>query len=193
MTRPVPPPLAQRRTIQPFLPWSLGLIMMALAGCTTAAAPQASAPQAQAPPELKAITLDSSVAIVAGQTVYVPIYSHIYMMEKDRSINLTGTLSIRNTDMSQPLILTAVDYYDSSGSLVRRHLEQPVELGPMAATEFVVPQDDPTGGAGASFLVEWVAPTEVSSPVMESIMINTGGNQGLSFISPGRVIQSRPL
>ncbi|NJL44652.1 MAG: DUF3124 domain-containing protein [Leptolyngbyaceae cyanobacterium SM2_3_12] len=147
MTSPVPLPLAKRDRIQSHLLWSLGLVMvMALAGCTTVATSQV-----PAAPELKAITLDDSMAIVAGQTVYVPIYSHIYMVEKNRSINLTGTLSIRNTDTSQPLILTAVDYYDSGGNRVRQHLEQPVELGPMAATEFVVPQDDPTGGCRSFF------------------------------------------
>jgi hypothetical protein len=70
-------------------------------------------------------------------------------------------------------------------------LEQPVELGPLASASFVVNQEDTSGGSGAAFVVEWVARQQISAPVIEGVMINTAGNQGLSFISPGRVIKSR--
>jgi hypothetical protein len=43
---------------------------------------------------------DSSMVLSAGQTVYVPIYSHIYSGLKGRPFNLAATLSIRNTDPS---------------------------------------------------------------------------------------------
>lgn len=151
----------------------------------------ASPSAAPTPPPLKTATLDDT-QIVMGQTVYVPVYSHINMVEQGRTMNLTVTLSIRNTDPSQPIILTSTNYYDSNGTLVRGYLEQPVELDKLATAEFVVPQDDTSGGLGASFLVEWVASTEVSAPVIEAIMVNTSGNQGLSFVTTGRVIKSRP-
>jgi Protein of unknown function (DUF3124) len=140
---------------------------------------------------LKAVTLDSTIPIAAGQSVYVPIYSHIYMWERSRTLNLTATLSVRNPDLTQPMILTTVDYYNSDGQRVRNYLEQSVELGPMASTSFVVDQEDTSGGSGAAFVVEWVAQQEVAVPVIEAIMINTSGNQGISFISPGRVIKNR--
>lgn len=158
---------------------------MVLTGCTASQSPPPMAAQ------LKPVTLDNTVKIIAGQTVYVPIYSHIYMWEQTRTTDLTATLSIRNTDLTHPIIISSVNYYDTNGKLVRKYLEQPVELGPLAATDFVINQEDTKGGSGASFIVEWVAQQPVSTPVIEAIMINTSGNQGLSFVSPGRVIKSR--
>ncbi len=170
---------------RPFLAGML-LLWVFVAACE----PTVSSPPAV--PTLDPFTLDDTVTIASGQTLYVPVYSHIYMVQEGRTINLTTTLSIRNTDRTQPLILTAVDYHDSQGNLVNNYLEEPAQLGPLASAEFVVPQADTSGGIGASFLVEWVAPTALSDPVVEAVMINTQGNQGLSFVSPGRVIETRP-
>lgn len=107
-------------------------------------------------------------------------------------MDLTATLSVRNTDLTNPIIIAAINYYDTEGKLVRKELAQPVELGPLAATSFIIEQQDTSGGSGASYIVEWVVQKEVSTPVIEAVMINTGGNQGVSFISPGRVIKTRP-
>jgi hypothetical protein len=163
------------------------ILVLLLTGCadsqTGTAPPTASS--------LKPVTLDNTVKIAAGQTIYVPAYSAIYMWEQRRSMDLTTTLSIRNTDLKAPIIIAAVTYYNDTGQLIRQYLEQPVELNPMASTSFVVNQEDRTGGIGASFLVEWVAQQTVTAPVVQAIMINTSGNQGLSFVSEGRVIKSR--
>jgi hypothetical protein len=160
-------------------------VMALLTACTSS----------QAPPEptalLKTVTLDATVKLVAGQTVYVPIYSQIYMWDQRRTMDLSATLSIRNTDLTHPIIISRVSYYDNNGKLIREYLAKPVELNPLASTSFVIEQEDTAGGVGAAFVVEWVAPKQVSAPVIESVMINTSGNQGLSFVSPGRVIKTR--
>lgn len=171
-----------------YLYYPILIAALSLAACTSSQEPQSQPPSTE---QLKVVTLDDTVKIVAGQTVYVPIYSHIYMWDQSRMMNLTATLSVRNTDLSHPLIVTAVNYYNTNGKLIRKYLEQPVELNPLAATDFVVNQEDVSGGAGAAFIVEWVAQQDVSAPVIEAVMINTSLNQGLSFISPGRVIKSR--
>lgn len=164
----------------------IGLIAV-LSACDQAQSPQAS----QIPtPQLKTVAIDPA-KLITGQTVYVPIYSHIYMVEANRRMNLTATLSIRNTDLSQSMIVTAVNYYNTNGELVRKYLEQSIGLKPLSATEFVVAQEDVSGGAGASFIVEWGAQKTVSAPVIEAVMINSAGNQGVSFVSAGRVIKTR--
>lgn len=168
-----------------FSPSVFLLMLLMLTGCTT------DQPLPAAPPPPKVVTLDSSMNLVAGQTVYVPIYSYIYTVEQRRVIDLTATLSLRNTDPTQPIIISSVNYFNGSGALVRKYLEQPVQLEPLAATEFVVEQQDTSGGSGAAFVVEWVAQTPVSNPVIEAVLINTLGNQGISFVSSGRVIKSR--
>lgn len=123
-----------------------------------------------------------------GQHVYVPVYSHIYGGNQERPFNLAVTLSIRNTDPRLSLSLMAVDYYNSEGTLLKHYVEKPVELAPMSAVRYVVKESDTSGGSGASFLVYWSAFQPVSIPVIESVMIGTQSQQGISFVSPGRVI-----
>ncbi|WP_413281571.1 DUF3124 domain-containing protein [Floridanema evergladense] len=160
-------------------------LLVLLTACTEPKKPVEPATQ------LKAVTLDNTVKIVGGQTIYVPIYSQIYVWERNRTMELTSTLSVRNTDRTNPIIIAFANYYDSNGKLVRKYLKQPIELPPLASTNFIVDQEDTTGGSGASFVVEWVTQKPVSEPVIEAVMINAGGNQGISLISPGRVIKTR--
>lgn len=155
-----------------------------LTGCNNAQPPQE--PDSQ----LKVVNLNNTVKLVRGQTIYVPVYSHIYYFDRDRIREFATTLSIRNTDLTNPIIVTLTSYYNTNGELVRKYLEQPVELNPLATTNFIVNLDDTTGGVGASFIVEWVATKEVSDPVVEAVMIHTPSTQGLSLISNGRVIKS---
>lgn len=163
-------------------------LFVLLIALLTACAPSNDPPE---PAQLNTVTLDNA-AIIAGQTVYVPIYSYIYTWDRRRTMELTATLSVRNTDLTHPIILTTVTYYDSRGQRVREYLEQPVELTPLASTNFVVDREDTLGGAGAAFIVEWVTQQEVSAPVIEAVMISTSGNQGISFVTSGRVINDRP-
>ena len=129
-----------------------------------------------------------------GQTVYVPVYSHIFADDRyrDRPFLLTATLSVRNTDPERPFTLRRVDYYDSEGGLLQRYLEAPVTLAPLASTHYIVPESEAKGGAGAKFLIEWQAPAAVSEPIIEAVMIGTKLQQGISFISTGRAIKTTP-
>ena len=108
------------------------------------------------------------------------------------TFNLTTTLSLRNTDLSHPVTFLSVRYYDSAGTLVRAYLEEPHRLAPLASTEVVVEERDTAGGAGANFIVEWTADAPVTAPVVEAIMISTTQGQGLSFVSPARVLEQTP-
>ena len=129
-----------------------------------------------------------------GQTVYVPVYSHIFADDRyrDRPFLLTATLSVRNTDPERPFTLQRVDYYDSEGALLQRYLEAPITLAPLASTHYIVPESEAKGGAGAKFLIEWQAPAAVNEPIIEAVMIGTKLQQGISFISTGRAIKTTP-
>ena len=127
-------------------------------------------------------------AQTTGQTIYVPVYSHIYGGPKSRSLDLTATLSIRNTDLAEPLILTSVRYYDSDGKLVKDYLQQEQLLGRLATTHFIVEERDTSGGSGAKFIVQWRSPKPISPPLVECVMVTTHSGLGISFLSQGRVI-----
>ncbi len=126
-----------------------------------------------------------------GQLVYVPIYSHVYYGDRERTILLTGILSVRNTDPGQAITLLQADYYDSEGKLLRKYIAQPVTLGPLGSTRFIVKTSDTAGGSGANFLVRWKAETPVNEPILEGVMIGASGQQGISFTSRGVAIKEK--
>jgi hypothetical protein len=130
--------------------------------------------------------------VVSGETIYVPAYSHVYSMSRDRQFDLSVTLSVRNTDLEYPIIVSSVRYYDNNGKLVREYLDKPRRLAPMASADFFVARMDRSGGLGANFIVEWAADQKVHEPVVEAIMIGILGNQSVSLISPGRVLSRTP-
>jgi len=131
----------------------------------------------------------NAVDLSRGQTIYVPVYSHIYGGPRARPLDLTATLSIRNTDPGEPFELIAVDYYDSDGKLVRNYLEKLQKIGPLATTRFIVEEYDTTGGSGAKFLVHWKSGKPITPPVTECIMITIQSGLGISFVTHGRVIR----
>ncbi len=123
-----------------------------------------------------------------GQSVYVPIYSHIYHGNKGKTMNLTVTLSVHNIDPARGITLNKVDYYGTDGKLVRGFLEAPVTLAPFETREFLVDEEDDAGGSGANCLVTWSAEEAANPPIVESVMIGARSGQGISFLSQGRVI-----
>jgi hypothetical protein len=130
----------------------------------------------------------ANIELSKGQTVYVPAYSHIYSGDTEYKFLLAVTLSIRNTDPKNTLTITSVDYFDTNGKLIKKYLDTPVSLAPMASTRYVVKESDETGGSGANFIVTWKADQAVHSPIIESVMIGTRSQQGISFTSRGQVI-----
>ena len=132
---------------------------------------------------------DSDIALSDGQTVYVPIYSHIYSGLKGNPFSLAATLSIRNTDPGDSITLVSVKFYDTDGKLVKEYLENPVELKAMASTRYILTESDTGGGSGANFLVKWTSKTKVNPPLIEGVMIGTRSGQGISFVSRGQAIK----
>jgi len=131
---------------------------------------------------------ESGISLSTGQTVYVPIYSHIYSGLKGRPFSLAATLSIRNTDPKHSITLLSVKFYDSDGKLIKEYLDKPAELKAMASTRYIITEGDTAGGSGANFLVKWQSQTKVNPPLIEGVMIGTRSGQGISFVSRGQVI-----
>lgn len=132
---------------------------------------------------------EEKIALSKGQTVYVPVYSHIYSGNKEYPFLLTATVSIRNVDLKHKINITMIDYYNTEGGFVRHFLTEPLTLKKLASTRYVVKQDDKSGGSGAKFIVKWQAERAVNPPVIESVMIGSQ-QQGVSFSSRGLVIST---
>jgi hypothetical protein len=131
-----------------------------------------------------------SILLVDAQTVYVPAYSHIYARGGTAHL-LETTLSIRNTDPENSILINSVDYYDSQGKLVKKYLERAVKLAPMQTTAYLVKKQDTRGGSGANFIVTWSAEKAVYEPIIEAVMVGASNNQPISFISHGRPLAKR--
>lgn len=141
-------------------------------------------PRRYEPPDLTSLTVEALSNPVAHEVVYVPAYSHVYA-NGGRSYLLEVMLSVRNTDQKQPIVLSSVRYYDTSGTLLRTFVEQPVRVGPMETLEFLVEKMDSGGGSGANFIVEWMAEEVVEEPMIEAVMVAADRQLGLSIVREG--------
>jgi len=128
-----------------------------------------------------------------GQEIYIPVYSQIYDRTERVLIDLTTTMSIRNVDPDNSLIITEINYHGQDGSLLQEYLDKPIILAPLATIEYIISESDVRGGPGGNFMMEWFSDIPVAPPVTESVMISTFHNQGLSFNSIGIVVKEREL
>lgn len=125
----------------------------------------------------------------SGQTVYAPVYSHIYVGSQGQEFQLAATLSIRNTNLEKSIKLEWVRYYNSSGKLLRNLIEGPIQVAAFSSAQYFIGESDTLGGFGAFFLVRWSSETMVNEPVIEVVTVGTRSGQGISFISSGKVIE----
>ncbi len=125
-----------------------------------------------------------------GQLIHVPAYSFVYSYEKGRQFNLAITLSIRNTDLSRNITVESVKYIDVDGQVIKDHLmKKAVTVKPGACVQYLINESDPAGGFGPSYIVRWRSEHAVYQPIVETVMIGTKSQQGISFTSPGRVLE----
>ncbi|MEJ5242199.1 MAG: DUF3124 domain-containing protein [Desulfomicrobiaceae bacterium] len=129
---------------------------------------------------------------VREQTVYVPVYSHVYHGDRQRPFLLAATVAVRNVDRAIPITVVSLDYYDSDGRLLRRLVAEPRVIAPLASLRVVIPESDAAGGSGASCVVRWQAERPAAPPVVEAVMIGTRSSQGISFVTQGRVLEETP-
>lgn len=124
-----------------------------------------------------------------NDVIYVPIYSDIYIDAQTQKNLLAATLSIRNTNFKDSLYLFKIDYYNTEGSLVRKYIDRPISLPPMATLNYVVEKEDDTGGAGANFIIELSANSVDVKPLIQAIMVESSGNKAFAFSTDGYSIK----
>ena len=73
---------------------------------------------------LQPLTTPPPASGVVRRTVYVPIYSSLYLGRDIKSdmVQLASTLSVRNVRPRCPVVIGSVRHYDSHGRLIRDHL-----------------------------------------------------------------------
>jgi len=144
------------------------------------------------------LALSSGVAIgetalgrSQGQTLYLPIYSHIWHGDMSADGQLAKTLlsvsvSIRNTDPQKGIRVTSAQYYDTDGKKLKEYLATPKTIGPMGTHELFVSRGDDTGGSGANFLISWKSDSPTSAPIVEGIHANLPVGRAIVFTTSAR-------
>ena len=122
-------------------------------------------------------------------STYLSVYSHIYTLTEEKITDLTATISMRNTSMTDTLYVFKAEYFDTNGKSVRNYITQPIFIAPMETAEIVIEQKDNAGGSGANFIFDWKIKAGAPEPLFEAVMISTAGGQGLSFTTQGKRIQ----
>ncbi len=122
------------------------------------------------------------------KTVYVPVYSHVYTSE-EKYERMGITLSIRNTDSNENMLVKNILYYNTEGDLIETFIDKPHYLKPMASIDFIVDLRDMRGGSGANFIIKWEGSQTLLSPVIQAVMVNNTGNRAFSFITEGYTIK----
>ncbi len=125
------------------------------------------------------VTVDSLM-----REIYVPIYSDIYNQTRDSRTLLTATLSIRNTSLRDSLFISKIDYYNTTGDLVRSYIDEPIYLRPMESLDYVIEQQDNSGGSGANFIIDWYSRKPLH-PLFQAVMVGGLGAQAFSFTTEG--------
>ncbi|HLN55560.1 MAG TPA: DUF3124 domain-containing protein [Bacteroidales bacterium] len=124
-----------------------------------------------------------------GQLVYLPVYSNIPYLIDTGMFDMSAFVAIHNTDLTLPVTLTQVLYFDQDGKLVDNYLKEgKMQIAPLATKNFYIPYEDKSG-TGANFLIEWVADTLVNEPLIESVTLCLKPNNTLSIMSQGKVIR----
>ena len=112
--------------------------------------------------------------LAKGQTLYLPIYSHMAY----------GNLG-KSGKASQVLLSALVD---TNGMLLGERVPTPTVIPPYGTLELFVELNDASGGSGANFIVKWDADQLVNPPLLESLHANMDGGKAVIFMT-----QSVPL
>jgi hypothetical protein len=123
------------------------------------------------------------------ETDYLPVYSDIYYQDGTKRFPITATVSIRNTSLTDSAFVLSAVYYDSYGKALHSYLDSTLLLSPLESVELVVEEDESEGGAGANFIIGWAAAKYTDQILIQSVMISTYGQQGVSFLSDAKVIK----
>lgn len=129
-----------------------------------------------------------------GQTLYLPIYSHIYHGSRDaRGLPVqaltSAHISIRNTDAARAIRVHSARYFDTRGRLLKEYLSTPQTIPPLGSHELFVPHEDTAGGSGASFLITWSAETAVNPPRVEAMHADIRSSRALVFITSAQAVK----
>ena len=130
----------------------------------------------------------AEVKLLKGQTYYVPCSTSF--ISGNYSFNIKSTIFIHNTDQNNSINIIRIDFYNTSGKLVGKYLQQPLKIDAIAATRINVKEPlNGEEGMAAHFIIQWQSETKVVEPLIEGLFVASEGTHGYSFTLQPRIIQ----
>jgi len=131
------------------------------------------------------------VKSISGQLLYLPVYSNVPYQIDTTMFDMSAFVAIHNTNLLLPIYLTQVLYFNQDGKLVDDFLKgSRIKINPLVTRNFYIPYEDKSG-TGANFIIEWIADSLVSEPLIESVTINLKPNSTVAVLSQGKVIREK--
>ena len=129
----------------------------------------------------------------SGQTLYLPIYSHVWHGDLDNKGQpakalVSISVSIRNTDPAKSIRVHSAQYFDTDGKRLREYITTPRTIPKMGTIELFIPRSDDTGGSGANFVIVWKSETPASPPIVEGFHANLPAGRSIAFTTTARPI-----
>jgi hypothetical protein len=138
------------------------------------------------PPKLAAAELST------GSTIFVPAYRSFYQIygtTRD-SYALTSTFFLFNVDPKVTIEMISVDFYDSSGKLLKKLIDTPILVKPRNSKEITMqPRTQPDEDCPSYLLVRWKSNQPANTPLVEVLMVGQVMNRGISFSTRGSEVK----
>jgi hypothetical protein len=130
----------------------------------------------------------AAAELSTGSTLFVPVYRgfyQIYGTSRD-SYALTSTFYLFNIDPKQAIEILSIDFYDSSGKLLKKLIEQPLLVKPRHSTEITMqPRTQPEEDCASYLTIRWKSTQPANTPIAEVLMVGQVMNRGISFATRG--------
>ncbi|MHB9075230.1 MAG: DUF3124 domain-containing protein [Desulfobaccales bacterium] len=120
-------------------------------------------------------------------TIYVPVYRSFYQIygsTKD-SYALSTTIFLHNIDSKQAVEVLSVDFFDSSGKLLKNLLNAPLLIKTRNSKEITIQPRTQPEDCAAHLIVRWKSNQPANAPVVEVLMVGQVLNRGISFNTQG--------
>lgn len=120
-----------------------------------------------------------------GQTLYLPVYHRVYIDQIERDYDLSVTLVVRNTDLSNSITVYEGQHFDGAGLLKERFFKQPLVIPPLGSARRLIKKsgESPKLAAGPSFIIKWRSDKPVNPPLVQSVMVGIRSSLGVSFMT----------
>lgn len=136
----------------------------------------------------RAVTTPIKDSLETGST-FLSIYSQIFTRNEEDQTDLTATVSLHNPNINDSIYIDKAVYYNTHGEPIRSYFFKTIFIKPMETVQIVIDGIDKEGGSGANFVFDWKIKKNLNEPIFEAVMINTYGQQGISFLTMGKRIK----